>query len=445
MQAICSLEPSEPLVVFAKMKQECLHKLWLSAPEGRLSPWEQAKALALREASRMLHDGWDNLPWVCERLTKSGGGHPQPGSLHEFFSKVDADSDWFPGKHNGAKRGPTPQLTPHKRRCIAESAMAAKKYRKQEPCVAAVVQACPDATRNEKTGKPFDPKTIRKVFLEDCYDFDAAHPWRFQCPLQKVALPDGTKQHRLAMGKHLLRHGPAANWWAQHVVWFDPCSSIIPGSQNHYDRMRQACKGHKRYISDNAKMYSPNLRGSATAQKQKTWEGTRVNWVMVLARGVVHVEVMPEGWQVNGDGMATFVRQLPALLRKMLGNTPLPRMLFTDRGTGMYTPPGKVVAQFHRAVIDAGFKVFWGEDASVQSPDMGDVLLHETAVAWFRKRMRKEPPAGAPWEETQRDWGVRARRAVAAINENYKVSALCREFPQRLQALVDGEGERLPK
>ena len=25
----------------------------------------------------------------------------------------------------------------------------------------------------------------------------------------------------------------------------------------------------------------------------------------------------------------------------------------------------------------------WGEDASVQSPDMGDVLLHETAVAWF--------------------------------------------------------------
>ena len=158
MQASCSLEPSEPLVVFAKMKQECLHKLWLSAPEGRLSPWEQAKALALREASRMLHDGWDNLPWVCERLTKSGGGHPQPGSLHEFFSKVDADSDWFPGKHNGAKRGPTPQLTPHKRRCIAESAMAAKKYRKQEPCVAAVVQACPDATRSEKNWKAIRPE-----------------------------------------------------------------------------------------------------------------------------------------------------------------------------------------------------------------------------------------------------------------------------------------------
>ena len=96
VQAICSLEPSEPLVVFAKMKQECLRKLWLSAPEGRLSPWEQAKALALREASRMLHDDWDNLSWVCERLTKSGGGHPPPGSLHEFFSKVDTDSDWYP-------------------------------------------------------------------------------------------------------------------------------------------------------------------------------------------------------------------------------------------------------------------------------------------------------------------------------------------------------------
>ena len=37
MQAICSLEPSEPLVVFAKMKQECLRKLWLSAREGGVS------------------------------------------------------------------------------------------------------------------------------------------------------------------------------------------------------------------------------------------------------------------------------------------------------------------------------------------------------------------------------------------------------------------------
>ena len=84
VQAICSLEPSEPLVVFAKMKQECLHKLWLPAPDGAsltMGASQSSGSQRGREASRMLHDGWDNLPWVCERLTKSGGGHPQPGSF----------------------------------------------------------------------------------------------------------------------------------------------------------------------------------------------------------------------------------------------------------------------------------------------------------------------------------------------------------------------------
>ena len=41
---------------------------------------------------------------------------------------------------------------------------------------------------------------------------------------------------------------------------------------------------------------------------------------------------------------------------------------------------------------EAGFKLYWGADARKQSPDMGDVLLHETAVSWFRKRMSAERP-----------------------------------------------------
>ena len=242
------------------INQDSLRELWHSAPQGRLSAWETAKALGLREASKELHGGTPNLPWIAARVTKIGGGNPGTSALCELFQKVDADSDWFPGKHGGAKRGRKPLLTPAKRRCIAKSAMAAKRNRQEEPCVAAVVHACPKATLNPETKLPFCEKTIRKVFTEDCYDFDPEHPWRFQHTLQKVYLPNPVKELRLAMAKYLLRHGPDPPWWAQQVVWFDPCASILPGSQKQYDQMRQALKGNKRYISDNAKLYSANLQ-----------------------------------------------------------------------------------------------------------------------------------------------------------------------------------------
>ena len=71
--------------------------------------------------------------------------------------------------------------------------------------------------------------------------------------------------------------------------------------------------------------------------------------------------------------------------------------------------------------------------------------VHETAVAWFRKRMAKERPAGLPWEESIDQWATRARRVVAAVNREYDVSGLCREFHARLEDLVTREGDRLPK
>ena len=147
--------------------QQMLRKFWLSSSPGHLSKWEQAKALGLREASKEIHGGQANVPWICARLVKTGGGQPQRAALHELFKKVDADPDWFPGKHSGMPRGPKPQLTPRKRRCIAKSAMEAKRRRRQEPCIAAVVEACPRATLNESTGQPFSANTIRKVFTKD--------------------------------------------------------------------------------------------------------------------------------------------------------------------------------------------------------------------------------------------------------------------------------------
>ena len=271
-------------------------------------------------------------------------------------------------------------------------------------------------------------------------------PWRFQTPLQKVFLPDAVKAHRLRMASHLLAEGRDAAWFSRHVVWFDPCASIIPGSQRQYDLMRQACKSRKRWMSNDAKLYSPNLPGPPTALKQKGWEGKKVNWFVVLTRGAVHVETMPEDWTLDGAGLASFVKRLPSVFRKMLGRSArVPRILFTDRGTGMYAPTGRIVEKYARAVKSAGFHVHWGDDASQQSPDLGDVVLHETAVAWIRARLRKEKPVGVPWEESQQQWSQRVRRVVKRINETYDVNGLCSEFPERLEKVVAGEGERLRK
>ena len=106
--------------------QETLRKLWRDAPEGRLCAWEVAKAIGLREASKEIHSGAPNLPRIAERLTKVGGGSPSTPSLHELFAKMDADEEWFPGKHSGAKRGPKHVFTGQKRRCVALSMRAAK-------------------------------------------------------------------------------------------------------------------------------------------------------------------------------------------------------------------------------------------------------------------------------------------------------------------------------
>ena len=149
-------------------------------------------------------------------------------------------------------------------------------------------------------------------------------------------------------------------------------------------------------------------------------------------------------WQLNGAGLAQFVERLEDILTKMLGeNARLPRTVFTDRGTGMYIPAGKVVRAYEASLDTAGFNLYWGPDAQRQSLDMGGMLLHETAVAWFRRKMKALKPEVLPWLETPDMWARRARQAVAAINCEYDVAGLCRKFPSRLQAVVDGSGERL--
>ena len=59
--------------------QARLQTYWHAAAAGRLCPWEQAKALAFREASKEIHNGTVKLDWVASKLTKNGGWLPTEG------------------------------------------------------------------------------------------------------------------------------------------------------------------------------------------------------------------------------------------------------------------------------------------------------------------------------------------------------------------------------
>ena len=111
----------------------------------------------------------------------------------------------------------------------------------------------------------------------------------------------------------------------------------------------------------------------------------------------------------------------------------------------MYSGMGAVVHAYEEAVNAEGFKLFWGPDASRQAPDMGDMLLHETAVSWFRAGMKKEAPVVLPWKESREEWAARARRVVQRMNSEHNVQGLCLEFPSRLQGVKDCLGDRLQK
>ena len=200
-------------------------------------------------------------------MEKVGGGKPTKQSLWEFFKKVDADKDWFPGKHSGTKRGPPPQCTKAKRACIAKALMAAKK-RGEPPCAEVAARQCPKAILNDATGDPFSDWTIRKVMMEDCFDSDPNQPWKYQTKLQRVFLPEPVKLSREMMCSVLsamILSGKDASWWFKNVVWFDPCATILPGSVLQYERMRQLATGEKGWMSDDAKTYAPTIRSETRA------------------------------------------------------------------------------------------------------------------------------------------------------------------------------------
>ena len=109
-------------------KQALLRSAWLEAKDGSLSGREQAKAWAMREIWKD-----DDKPdhgmqtYIAGKLKKKCGGSPSSSAVRQFFAKVDADDDWFPGKANYDDVGALPVMTGQQRMALARCAMTMKK------------------------------------------------------------------------------------------------------------------------------------------------------------------------------------------------------------------------------------------------------------------------------------------------------------------------------
>ena len=129
-----------------------------------------------------------------------------------------------------------------------------------EPSVAGVVARCPDATQNPATGQPFTPKYVYAVFRSYCTDDGPDTPWN-QNPLQKTALPPFLIDARYSWARKILALLYTKAWFAQHCVWFDPCSSIVPGApRSAFDANQASYSKGKRWMSKDKEAWSRNPR-----------------------------------------------------------------------------------------------------------------------------------------------------------------------------------------
>ena len=422
---------------------------WVSGEEGKLPPNEQAKLWALVTMSARF--GLKLSPNKMKDVVKKvGGGSPCERAVQLWVQTFKEDPDWYPGKtrEDAEKRRPKPTFTVQKQLAVARAAEAEKRAG-NEPTVAAVRLRAPKATLNPKTGQPYGDKYILQVFRTRCFDEGASLPWGHLVPHCKTALSPAMQELRFDWSKAQIKAGHPDHWFWQNVVWMDPCSTVLSETDRAAFDEKQASYGRngKRWGSPDARASSRMLRASPYATKQCQWGDERVWWFVVLFRGFVRFVVMPDSFTQTGAGVAMFVDGLEKVLKKSLGNTtPLPRIVFTDRGPGLYQgSTGHIVKKYNDALKRNGFRPYAGCDASNQPSDIADCLPHETAVAWARNYLKKRPLDKKRGLEDMREQLVDVLAdAENHVNSNYNVEKLCKGTSnERMRKLRKKEGDRL--
>ena len=433
-----------PLIV--DERQQELEKLWKSGKEGSVSPMEAMRAWALRGAYQKI-----NVPskkicaMIVTQVTKIGGGHPTTRALLKLFEKIDTDVDWFPGKeYRTEAKGPKPLMTKQKALGI-KRAMESAKEEGLEPTYGLAVARAQRSMHTPHTGEPFSKKVCYAAFRSECSDPGHEDKWDHGPRLQKKALPQKTIDRRLAFGSHMDGRY-SAGFFHRFVIWFDLCSSLLPRTVAKTAEQALARKGRKGWASPSARSFSQNLRGDDKSLMLQSTDTLKVWWMPVLVRGKLHVDLLPENFPGECvEGSAIAVSLLPGILNRRFREEAKPRIVMTDRGKGFYnTITGEITPEYAAALRRAELRPLMGDNAAIQPGQAQDLMLHETAVAWIRKKLEWSLPS-EPWKETREQHEARLKRIVREINETYDVAGLTHEMPERIAQLIGKGGDRLHK
>ena len=409
-----------------------------------MSALSQLKVWALREAWREFSESAHGMhKFVVERVRKIDGTCLSGSAVHQLLARIDADPEWFPGKIYRERSGPQPVLHGLKRAILARSAMAQKR-RGGEPTYRAVVANCPAAVLNPATDQPVGKKRVYDVFRADCHDGDPEEPWACRPRLSKTSLSEPVRSKREAFGRTIQSLGHPPGYYFRHIIWTDLCHDILPSTEKKAGEQAQARKGRKGWMSKGQQEFSANLRGPREATRQNSWDTRKVWWFPALVRGKLHLELLPADFPgENPRGAAVLVEKVRGALNVRFPQGAKPRLLFVDRGKGFYaTNTARITPAFKAALQEHNLEAFMGDDASEQPGVLAQVLLHETAVAWARHQLTITTPK-KPWEETREQFGERLREVCRRINARYNVDKLCRDFPARIQLLLDRRGDNL--
>ena len=164
------------------------------------------------------------------------------------------------------------------------------------------------------------------------------------------------------------------------------------------------------------------------------------------SRGKLHLEMLPETFPgEDPKGAAILVESARSAINLRFQGNSKPSVLITDKGRGFWNPgTGHITQEYKDAVCKFKFTTFMGDDATLQPANAADLMLHETAVAWVRKRLSNTLPKNE-WLETREEYGHRLKEVATFINREHDVKGLCHGFSKRVDDLIDRGGDRLAK
>ncbi len=441
-----------------------------STQNGRLPPWEVAKAAAYNEVISDMEKhlgkscwqllGQGKVPYVRSKLTLVGGGSPNARSVRATFARCNFES-WYPGKAPDDKGGRPPTFSGHVKGEVARVAMETKgKLLRVTPerCRALL----PKKTINKKTGKPMSDKTFQRIFTTRCYDEREDDPWCYLPAVQQDYLPATTKPHRVACCDHIL--GDILPAGAHHHTFsVDPCKSLILMNEIKTEEQKVAAMGSVKYQSKGSRRKCSNPRATKYAAQASGAEAA--HWTPILARGKIKIYLCgldddgPEKLN-DSDSFAQFIRNcLPRELQAMQeehGWPNVPRAMVHDKASYFVTPANhRLNPAIASALGDGGFRSWVGDgaaDVSWLSGRLGDMYPHETAISHIRRLLSHKFPCGRAGETL-----AQFRRRLDKVEEHMNsdefradgdaesLLRICQCMRQRCQMISAAGGERIPK